>query len=420
MEAGADAVVEAIGDAEVVLLGEPTHGSTETYRLRREVTERLVREHEFGAVAIEGDWADAERVDRWLRGEGAAADAEAALGGFEAFPRWMWRNVEIRSLITSLRELNLARPERERAGFYGLDLYDVPASAAGVVEQLGLTDRAAAERARARYACFEPYGEMLEYGSAAAGSEASSCADEAAAQLQELQRARAAPEGASVEEELHALSLIGHARTVFDGERYFRTLYAHGGLTWDLRDLHMALTLSEVRAHLRRLGRPDRVVVWAHDSHVGDVRAMDMGRDVTHTLGGLTRDLYGEEMVSVGFTTYTGTVTAATSWGEDPLLQQVRPGEDDSYEGLLHRVTARVGPDFLLDLRDPVVERALPPSARQRMIGVLYLPATESVSHYVTTRLPDAFDLLVHQDVTSAVTPLDGTPGFPAPDTTAP
>jgi erythromycin esterase-like protein len=400
-----DPLLRLVGDASVVLLGEATHGTHEFYRERARITQRLVEEKGFTVVAVEADWPDAYRVNRWVRGHGDDADAIGALSGFQRFPTWMWRNHDVVQLVNWLRGYNETRVDpADHAGFYGLDLYSMYSSIDAVLRYLDDTDPDAAGRARYRYACFEHFDEDSQaYGYAAEFGLSASCEDAAVEQLRELVRL-----GASDGERLpddERFQAEQNARLVRNAEEYYRTMFRGRTSSWNLRDRHMADTLEAILAHATATrGRPAKAVVWEHNSHIGDARATEMGEAGEWNVGQLTRERLGRDAVLVGLTTHRGTVTAASEWGGHPELKRVRDALDGSYEDVLHGLDA---PAFYLPLRGADSAAALPARRLERAIGVIYLPRSERVSHYFHARIAEQFDALLHFDDTRAVEPLD-------------
>jgi erythromycin esterase-like protein len=402
-----DALIDGIGDARVVLLGEATHGTHEFYRERAFITRRLITEKGFAAVAVEADWPDAYRINRFVRGSSADEEAVQALADFGRFPTWMWRNADVLDFIGWLRTHNEAQAADKRAGFYGLDLYSLRASMEAVLRYLDKVDSDAAGRARRRYGCFDQFGEeMQEYGYAASFGLHPSCEREVLTQLVELHRQRA--EYASRDGRVAADDYFfaeQNARLVRNAEEYYRTMFRGRDESWNLRDRHMIETLEELRHFLGRT-RPDpRVVVWAHNSHLGDARATEMSERGELNVGQLVREHYGASAVLVGFTTHTGTVTAASEWDGPAHRKHVRPALAGSYERLFHDVQI---PRFLVPMRtDLELSSALAAPRLERAIGVLYLPETERTSHYFHARLSAQFDFVLHFDETRAVEPLE-------------
>ena len=400
-----DELIDQVGEARVVLLGEATHGTHEFYRHRAVITKRLIEEKGFTAVAVEADWPDAYRVNRWVQGADDDPDAERALGGFERFPTWMWRNADVLDFVGWLRAHN-ERADRP-TGFYGLDLYSLYRSIEAVVAYLERIDPPAAARARERYACLERFEESQAYGYSAARGLTPSCRQGVLRQLVELQRSG---EGylrrdgiAAEDEQFYAEE---NARLVVDAEEYYRSMFTGPISSWNLRDGHMAGTLERLIAHLGERGSA-RTVVWAHNSHVGDARRTSMGRRGEHNIGQLARERFGLSAVLVGFTTCTGTVSAASDWGAVVERKQVRPPRRGSFEALLGEVEEGA---FWLRLRDD--GRAASELYRPRLeraIGVIYRPENELVSHYFEAHLSEQFDYVVHFDETRAVEPLERT-----------
>jgi erythromycin esterase-like protein len=398
-------LLDLVGNARFVLLGEASHGTHEFYHERAEITKRLIIEKGFGAVAVEADWPDAYRVNRYVRGEGDDPDANAALSGFERFPTWMWRNTVVLDFVEWLRNADSGRNENAKTGFFGLDLYSLFNSMRTVVGYLDRVDPEAARRARYRYSCFEHFGEDSQaYGYAASFNLSPSCEVEAVNQLVEMQR-RA----------LEYLNRTGgddffdaeqNARLVKNAEEYYRSMFRGRQSSWNLRDAHMAETVDALVAQLERRGRAPKIVIWAHNSHLGDARATEMGARGELNVGQLIRQKYGSEAVSVGFTTYTGTVTAATDWDDPGEQKRVRPALPDSYELGFHEIGI---PRFFLRLRqNGAAQSSLLSKPRlERAIGVVYRPETERISHYFRADMPRQFDAVFHFDRTRAVEPLE-------------
>ena len=407
--ADVDELVDRLGYARIVLLGEATHGTHEFYRDRARLTRRLIAEKGFSAVAVEADWPDAYRVNRYVRGFGTDEEATDALDDFRRFPTWMWRNADVLDFIGWLRTHNDEQPKDLRAGFYGLDLYSLHASMRAVIAFLEKVDPVAANRARGRYACFDRFGDdVQEYAHATGYGVTASCEREVIAQLVDLRRKAA--EYASRDGRLGTDELFvaeQNARVVRDAEAYYRIMLGGRVESWNLRDRHMAETLNHLAEFLSRDRRPARIVVWAHNSHLGDARATEMGEDGELNVGQLAREMFGAAAMSLGFTTYAGTVTAATEWDGPAHRRHVRPALAGSYERLFHDCGIE---RFLLPLRlDGPLAASLSSPLLERAIGVLYRPETERRSHYFRARLADQFDYVVHFDRTRAVEPLDRT-----------
>ena len=416
-----DVLSELVGDARVVLIGESSHGTHEFYEARAEITKWLIEEKGFCAVAAEADWPDAYRVNRYVRGTGEDGTAEQALRGFERFPSWMWRNTVVRDFVEWLRADNrrCESQGRRQTGFYGLDLYSLHRSMHEVVGFLDKVDPRAAARARSRYACFDHVSSADDgqaYGMRAAFGAGLSCEKEAIDQLIEIQRnalAYARRDGLLAEDELFYAEQ--NAQVVRDAERYYRAMFGARVTSWNLRDQHMAQTLHALLDHLDRHHDqpPARIVVWAHNSHVGDARATEVSADGQLTLGQLARERYRDGARLIGFSTYSGTVTAASEWGGLAERKVVRPALSGSIEELLHQTG---NPSFFVS-SDAGADDALDVVRLGRAIGVIYLPATERQSHYFHVRPADQFDAMIHIENTQALQPLEVTSQWVAGET---
>lgn len=399
-----DRLLNAIGPARFVLIGEASHGTREFYRERAEITQRLILERRIDAVVVEADWPDAYRVHRYVTGRSDDLHAAQALEGFERFPSWMWRNTEVSRFVEWLRNHNLS--SSSQVGFFGLDLYSLFRSMAQVLDYLDRVDPIAAQRARARYACFDHVREDSQaYGYGASLGLTRSCEVEVLEQLNDLHQRSLNREEKDPEALFHALQ---NARLVRNAEAYYRSMFGGRVTSWNLRDSHMLETVQALEAHLGRRGHRVRLAIWAHNSHLGDARATEMGDRGEWNLGQLLRQHYGQEVFSLGMSTYTGSVTAASDWDEPAQRKRVRPGLAGSWEDLMHQADAD---RFLLVMRGNVTLTQLTRAQRlQRAIGVIYRPETERHSHYFMTSLPGQFDAVLHIDHSHALEPLDKGP----------
>ncbi|UCI07065.1 protein-L-isoaspartate(D-aspartate) O-methyltransferase [Mesorhizobium sp. B1-1-8] len=382
----------------VVLLGEASHGTSEFYRARAAITRRLIEKHGFTIVAVEADWPDAAAVDRYVRHRQLRAAAEPP---FQRFPTWMWRNTDVEAFVGWMRDHNEGIDEADRrAGFYGLDIYNMSASIAAVLRYLDQVDPEAAAAARQRYGCLTPWQkEPSTYGRAVLSAGYRKCEQAVLEQCRDLlarQLDYARQDGTDF------LDAAQNARLVAAAERYYRIMYYGGAESWNLRDTHMFETLE----HLLEARGPDsKAVVWAHNSHIGDARFTEMGtiREELN-IGQLCRERFGEQAALIGFGTDSGTVAAASDWDEPMQVMRVRPSHADSYERLCHDSGVS---RFLLDMdRDAALRHRLLERRLERFIGVIYRPETELRSHYADVSLPRQFDAFVWFDKTKAVTPL--------------
>jgi protein-L-isoaspartate(D-aspartate) O-methyltransferase len=396
------ALLERIGDARLVLIGEASHGTSEFYRMRAELTKALIESRGFGLVAIEADWPDAAAVNRWAQGAEPLADDTGRLRPFQRFPTWMWRNHETLAFVEWLRafDAKLRGDERPAVGFYGLDLYSLFASIQAVLQFLDRVDPATARVARQRYGCLTPWeSDPAAYGHAALTGRYRVCEREAVAMLRDLAARRfdyAARDGEA------AFDAVQNARLIADAERYYRAMYYGSNESWTLRDRHMFETLEALLAFH---GEGAKAVLWAHNSHLGDASATEMSLRGELNVGQLCREKFGPAAFAIGFGTDRGTVAAADAWNAPMRVKQVRPAHPESYERLCHDAEV---PAFLLHLREPAREELryeLEPPRLERAIGVVYRPDTELQSHYFHACLPRQFDEYIWIDQTSAVRP---------------
>ena len=393
-------LIDRFADARVILLGEASHGTSEFYRARAAITRRLIEHHGFTIVAVEADWPDAASVDRHVRLREALAPAVGP--PFQRFPTWMWRNEDVAGFLTWLRRWNERREPSRRAGFYGLDLYNMSGSIDAVLTYLDREDPEAAAVARERYACLAPFGsDPASYGRMAITEGFARCEEAVVAQLRDLfrrDRDLAAKDGDDF------LDATQNARLVANAEAYYRAMFYGAAESWNLRDRHMFDTLQSL---LGARGEGAKAVVWAHNSHIGDARATDMGRTRGElNIGQLCREHHRGAARLVGFGTHGGTVAAATDWGGEMEVKRVNPSRPDSYERLCHDVGLE---RFLLDLRagvHPDARADLLEPRLERFIGVIFRPDTERWSHYSSVVLPEQFDAWIWFDRTSAVSPL--------------
>jgi len=420
-------LLEAIGDAEVVMIGEASHGTHEFYQQRAEITKQLITKKGFTFIAVEADWPDAYRVNRYVQG-GKASDVTArdALQDFKRFPMWMWRNTVVLDFVEWLKQYNTSKELKDKIAFYGMDLYSFYSSMDAVIEYLEKVSPEDAEVARKRYGNFDRFqGEPAAYGYASGFGLSPSFEREVVATLVDLQK----------KEEIYLKGVGGlidgdelfytqqNAALVRNAEEYYRKMYHANDETWNLRDQHMFNCVSSLfEFHQKKFQnqRKEKVVLWAHNSHLGDARATDAGRlRGEWNVGQLMRENYGlQKTFNIGFSTYTGCVTAAKNWDKPAQCDRVRNGLYDSYEHIFHSATEGWDTkDYMMIFRnnqpngrvsDELVDNLMR-SRYERYIGVIYRPDTEKASHYCRSCLPREFDSVIFIDKTSAVEPLDRT-----------
>jgi protein-L-isoaspartate(D-aspartate) O-methyltransferase len=404
------AMFDRFAKARVVLLGEATHGTSEFYRARAQITRRLIERHGFNIVAVEADWPDAARIDRYVRHKSVHVGSGPA---FRRFPQWMWRNVEVAGFVDWLRARNAALHPSEHAGFFGLDIYNMNASIAAVIEYLDRFDPDAAAVARERYGCLTPWQrDPATYGRAALTTGYAKCERPVLLALRDLLGKQLDYE---VQDRDSFLDAAQNARLVASAERYYRAMYYASAESWNLRDRHMFDTLNHL---MEWRGADAKAVVWAHNSHVGNAAATDMGRARDEiNIGQLCREKFGKGAALIGFGTDRGTVAAADDWDRPMKVKTVRPAHPESYERLCRDAGIR---RFLLDLQKAQhqeLRSALMRARLERAIGVIYRPETELASHYFDAHLPEQFDGYVWFEETRAITPLPAEPQPGLPET---
>ena len=398
--ANLDGLLERIGDSQVVLLGEASHGSHEFYEMRARITRELIEKKGFNIIAVEADWPDASRVNHFVRGfDGKPMFKNRPFAGF---PRWMWANHSVLTFTHWLKDYNQRFNSAEDAvGFYGLDFYNMFGSIEVVLDYLRDVDPKAAESARWRYGCLLPWiHDPSLYSRVSRSRRYRTCEYEVYAVLQDLLKRR---ELYKQLDKQRFFSAEQNARLVRNGEHYFRTMYDDNTDSWNQRDHNMFVTLQAVMKHR---SKTSKAVVWAHNSHIGDARATDRNARGQYNLGQLVRETFGDKSYLIGFGTDHGTVAAASEWGAPMQVMQVQPSHEDSYERLFHDTKTD---NFLLPLRNPVQEitrKKLLTERLERAIGTMYDPKAELKKHYFHASLPRQFDEYIWFNETRAVRPL--------------
>jgi erythromycin esterase len=405
-----DRLLERIGDARYVLLGEASHGTSEFYMWRAEITKWLITEKGFSFIAVEGDWPDCYRVNRYAKGmTNSGSSAYEVLHAFSRWPTWMWANREIVDLIEWLRSYNkVVEKEDKKVGFYGLDVYSLWESLDAIIQYLKKYYPDAMKSAIEAYRCFEPYGRDIEEYARATAFIPESCEDEVMDMLLELSRKATQDKMLKEEEEDGGEAYFNaeqNAVVAKNAELYYRTMMHGGAASWNVRDHHMMNTLERL---MKFHGSDAKSIVWAHNTHIGDARATDMRRAKMVNLGQLAREQAGrDKVVLVGFGTYKGNVIAAKEWGEPMERMLVPPAVDGSWDSFLHSLDDNSGRNKLLTFSDiNKIETSSIESKGQRAIGVVYNPSYERYGNYVETILPARYDAFVFIDETHALHPL--------------
>jgi erythromycin esterase-like protein len=396
------ALLDLIGNAQIVLIGEATHGTHEFYQVRAELTKQLIMHKNFNFVAIEGNWPDAYCINQYIKNQNPNfTNAEEALAGFQRFPTWMWRNTVVVKFIDWLKGYNRQLNAPQQVGFYGLDLYSLEKSIHLVSAQLAQIDQASANKASERYACFTRFKNNLQSYGYASDKQHLSCAAQADAQAHELAHIPPALRAKIQDEEL--FSLQQNAYVVQAAEKYYRSLLTSKPLAWNIRDSYMTDTLYRLLEEKTTQQLPyPKAIVWAHNSHIGDASATALGKIGEHTLGQLVKE-DGYKAFSLGLMTSTGSVTVASNWDKPAERKQMRMPLSNSYEELF----THIANNFILDLNHPQLKEFLPREMLERAIGVIYRPQTELSSHYFYANLAQQFDAVMYLQETSALEPLE-------------
>jgi len=417
-------LLNQIGDAKIVLLGESTHGTHEFYKARAEISKQLIQQKGFNAIAVEADWPSAYKINKFVKGfihstrdarsrlrqgfdgQAGCADSKESLSDFKRFPTWMWANKEILELINWMYKYNQKLNLEDRVGFYGLDLYSLHESAYEVIEYLKTINKVDAQIAKERYACFDKFGDdPQKYGYFATQQISPSCQKQSVDQAKDLIAKKIEylkADGFIAKEEF--LCAKQNAFLVKNAEEYYRLIFTSSSYsdTWNFRDTHMLKTLRSLYEHQKHLKKNAKIIVWAHNSHVGDARATEFKKFGQINLGQLARETFGKDSFIVGFTTYKGTVCAASDWGGVTEKKIVRPALPNSVEEYFHKL---IPGNFVFNLKRD--SKDLPQNILERAIGVIYLPQTERSSHYFYANVAEQFDAVIHFDETTAVEPLE-------------
>ncbi|MBL4653798.1 MAG: erythromycin esterase family protein [Flavobacteriales bacterium] len=402
-----NSILEATQETEHVFIGGATHGTHEFYSIRADITKRLILEKGFNAIAIEGDWPDAYRINQYVKGDKTIKSALDALDRFKKFPTWMWRNEVIVEFIDWLHHHNSKLSFDKKVGFYGLDLYSLNASVEIIIKYLEENDINAAKKAKQRYACFDPFKEELKsYGYATILGITRSCEDEVIAQLVELtsNSYQYIKENGSNEDEYFYIQQ--NTRLVKNAEKYYRSMFNDKTFSWNVRDKHMIEILDQIAKHLgAKLHKKAQIVTWAHNSHVGDARATEVRIKGQLNMGQLAKEQYPNKVLLIGFLTNTGSVIAASGWNYAAEPKTVLSAINYSYEYFFHHLNPS---NFLLNFKtQPQIKTLIPSELLERSIGVIYLPETERESHYIHANLVKQFDIVIYIDKTSAIRPLE-------------
>ncbi|WP_100407368.1 erythromycin esterase family protein [Bacillus solitudinis] len=381
-------------NAKFLLLGEATHGTSEFYSTRAEMTKWLIKNRRIHFIAVEGDWPSCFEVNRYIKGQSLEEDAKKILKTFDRWPSWMWANEEMVEFITWLRSYNDTQDDEDKIGFYGMDVYSLWESMEAVIDYLDSIGSSITSDAKKAFNCFEPYHRDAQKYGVAAALYGEDCLEELMNLLKKLR------DNELIEGGEETLNLKINSLVMDNAENYYRTMVTHDDNSWNIRDRHMVEVVNIISSYY---GLSAKGVIWEHNTHVGDARATPMADEGLVNVGQLMRESYGDDQVYiVGFGTYEGTVIAADSWGDEMKVMQVPPAIENSWEDILHQAGAFN--KFLMFTHKN--KRLFQQIVGHRAIGVSYNPMYEQLGNYVPTNVPERYDAYIHIDQTQALTPL--------------
>ena len=392
-------ILEAIGDAKIVLLGEASHGTSEFYTVRAKLSKLLIEQKGFSALAVEGDWPSSQHVNRYIKGYDEDKETvQEVLNAFRRWPTWMWANEEIAEFIDWLKMYNNKRIRNQKVGFYGIDMYSLWESMEEIIRHLSTSNPAGAdlELAKKAFSCFEPFNSMPDHYAISTAHFSQVCIDEVSNLLSSIRSHKKSYEDADETN----LNLKVNALVAKNAEEYYRTMLQDNALSWNIRDEHMVEAINEVKSHY---GEDAKVIVWEHNTHIGDARATTMQKDGMLNVGQLLREQYKKnDVYAVGFGTYQGTVIAAEEWGLPFKVINVPPARQHSWEDLLHKTGAF---DKLFIFNDENRKHFVG-WVGHRAIGVVYNPKYEAFGNYVPSQMGNRYDAFIFIDQTKALSPL--------------
>ena len=392
-----DALIEDIGDRSIVMLGEASHGTHEFYTWRTAISKRLIKEKNFRFIAVEGDWPDCYKINRYIKWyKDAGDDIRSILFQFVRWPTWMWANWEVAALAEWLREYNHPLRADEKIGFYGLDVYSLWDSMREMVQYLMHEDPTMAESVKKAIQCFEPYEEQ-EHLYARHTLSGHSCHDKVVNLLKEVRMKAQFLDGdreAGFNTEQNALIAV-------NAEKYYRSMVGFDNESWNIRDTHMMETLNRL---MKFHGKNAKAIIWEHNTHIGDARATPMKRAGMVNIGQLAREEFGINQVYLcGFCTYEGSVIAGDAWGALMQEKEVPPAREGSIEEILHDESKD---DRYLLFSDEKERTKYDHKINHRAIGVVYNPENERFGNYVPSLLPERYDALIFLNETQGLHPL--------------
>ncbi|GHA43727.1 hypothetical protein GCM10007103_26130 [Salinimicrobium marinum] len=396
-----DPLVDRIGDSKYVLLGEATHGTHEYYTWRAEISRRLIQEKGFSFVAVEGDWPDCYMINRWVKDlPNSGSSIREVLQKFKRWPTWMWANWEVAAFAEWMKKYNSQLEPDKKIGFYGLDVYSLWESLENIVKYLEKEDPETAALAKQAADCFEPYRKNDSYVSAYRGMD-QHCREEV---VQLLREVRGNVKKYDDERE-SGLNAEINSLVMKNAEKYYEAMATFDNSSWNVRDTHMVETLNT----LMDFHDDDaKVIIWEHNTHIGDARATDMAAHGMHNVGQLVREQHQESgVVLVGFGSYEGSVIAGDFWGGKMRKMELPKAIDGSVEKILHQLG---GTNKLLIFDDhSPLKKTFKEKLGHRAVGVVYDPERER-GNYVPSRLSERYDAFLYIDKTRGLHPLHFEP----------
>ena len=393
-------LLEAIGDAKIVLLGEASHGTSEFYTVRAKLSKMLIEQKGFSAIAVEGDWPAAQHVNRHIKGyDEVQKTTPEVLKAFNRWPTWMWANEEIAAFIDWLKMHNSNKNSDHKVGFYGIDLYSLWESIEDIIHYLTESNPTGVdlELAHKAFSCFEPFNGLPEHYAISTAHFPQACIDEVSNLLASIRLHK----DHYKDDQEGNLNVKMNALVAKHAEEYYRAMLQDNARSWNIRDEHMVEAIHEVR---NQYGEDSKIIVWEHNTHIGDARATTMQEDGMLNVGQLLRENYQQgEIYAVGFGTHRGTVIAAEKWGIPYEKIEVPPARQHSWEDLLHNTSAT---DKLFIFNEEN-RKHFACWIGHRAIGVVYNPEFEAYGNYVPTQIGNRYDAFIFIDQTKALQPLE-------------
>ncbi|MFC0271713.1 erythromycin esterase family protein [Metabacillus herbersteinensis] len=390
-------LIDEIKDEQFVLLGESSHGTSEFYKIRAELSKKLIVEKEFTFLAVEGDWPACQKINRYIKGfDQVHKNARDVLKSFNRWPTWMWANEEMIDLIEWLKDYNHKQSSDKKVGFYGIDIYSLWESMDEIIRYLEKINSPDREAAKKMFSCFEPFNRQPEKYGVSAAFYSEGCHDEVIKLLTEIRLNK----NQYVDSEESRLNLEVNALITANAENYYRTMVVDGNESWNIRDRHMVEVINKISGFY---GSNAKGIIWEHNTHVGDARATDMVDEGIVNVGQLLREQKGKEnLFIIGFGTHHGTVIAADQWGVEFERMITPPAQIGSFEDAMHKAGADDKFIHFNDKNNHLFNQKI----GHRAIGVVYNPAHEHYGNYVPSVMSERYDAFIYVNFTNALNPL--------------